>query len=146
MKKLLLFIVSIVTLVSCECPYAWESGYTNPGDSFFTEYLYGTWGSSDLMFGDLSVKTLVFPKNTPGMANVNCQFYPSTKRENITFEYYVVGKYLTFKSVMLDENNKPKYGPYKFKILEFLTCEVTLQDVYYGGKYVMKFENACNTY
>lgn len=146
MKKLLLFVVSIVALTSCECPYGRESGYENPGKSFFTEYLYGTWGSSDLMFGDLSVKVLVFPKNVPGRANVNCQFYPTTKRENITFEYYVDGKYITFKSVMLNENGKPKYGPYKFKILEFLTCEVTLQDVYYGGKYVMKFENACNTY
>lgn len=146
MKKLLLFVVSIVTLVSCECPYAWKSDYLNPGDSFFTEYLYGTWGSSDLMFGDLSVKTLVFPKNTPGLANVNCQQYPNPKRENITFEYYVDGKYITFTSHETGSDGKPKYGTHKFKILEFLTCEVTLQEVYYGDKYVMRFQNACNTY
>ena len=139
MKKLLLFVVSIVTLVSCECPYAWKSDYPNPGDTFLAEYLYGTWQSSDLMFGTYEVKEFVMSRSTPGLANVHLGKRYSTERWNATYCYKLDGKFLYFKP----------YGEelweHKFKILEFDPRDIILQNCFGSGeKATISFVNACS--
>ena len=143
MKKLLILFVSAILLTACDCPYAeYDKSpyYPTRGLTFTEEDLYGTWQSSNLKFGNKSVKEFVITRQKRGYANVNLQEEPYTRRWNETYKYVLDGKFLYFQSI-----NRDKYGqydgPYKFKIIEFMTCEVILQDCYNGKKCTIAFRS-----
>ena len=146
MRKLSLLMLYLAALISCECPYEWDSNkpyYPNNNLTFHEEDMWGTWQSSDLKFGDKDVKEFVISRKRPGEANVNLQIPPHTERYNKTYKYVLDGKFLYFQSKYTDEYGKYD-GPYKFRILEFYTCEVTLQDCWTGKKYTIACHSACN--
>jgi hypothetical protein len=149
MKKLFILLVSVVLLTACECPYDWDSNkpyYPTNGLTLTQEDLYGTWQSSDLMFGNYSVKEFVITRQQPGYANMNLQEEPYTRRWNSTYIYVLDGKFLYFQSYNEDRYGNPEDGPYKFKVLEFLPCEVVLQDCYSGKKATIAYRSACSGY
>jgi hypothetical protein len=149
MKKLVLLFGLLFLLTSCECNYDWERNkpyYQNTGLTLMQEDLYGTWQSSDLMFGDYSVKEIVISRSRPGYANVNLQQEPYTGRWNATYQYVLDGKFLYFQSVSRGADGMPEDGPYKFKVLEVYTCEIVLQNCYNSKKATIAFRSACNGY
>jgi hypothetical protein len=149
MKKFILLIAALLTFASCECDYEWYSNkpyYQNKGLTLMQEDLYGTWQSSDLMFGEYSVKEIVISRSRPGYANVNLQQEPYTGRWNATYQYVLDGKFLYFQSVSRVADGMPEDGPYKFKVLEVYTCEIVLQNCYNSKKATIAFRSACNGY
>lgn len=145
----LLMAWAFIMAVSCECPYEWDRNrpyYPTKGLTLTHEDLYGTWQSSDLKFGNYSVKEFVITRQRPGYANMNLQEEPYTGRWNATYLYVLDGKYLYFQSVNKDRYGNPEDGPHKFQVLEFLPCEVLLQNCYNGKKATIAFRSACSGY
>ena len=149
MKKLFILLVSVVLLTACECPYAWREEspyYQTKGLTLMQEDLYGTWQGSELMFGDYEVKEIVISRQRRGLANVNLGHRYETGTWNATYQYVLDGKFLYFQSYTKDRYGNPEDGPHKFKVIEFMSRDLVLQDCYNGKKGVMQFCNACSGY
>ena len=153
MKKVLLFILSVLLLTSCDC-WDWDCGkssrygrcyYYTEGLSqpFLEEDLIGTWGCTDVMFGNYEVKEFVVSGKRLGEANVLLQEHRTVSRFNRTYKYILSGKYLRFQSKYPDEYGYMD-GPYEFMIVAYLPGSLYLQDS--RGRHEVRFYSACSGY
>ena len=151
MKKLLVFLVSVFVLTSCDRRIDWDNGrsyrsrnkyYTSKDNSTFRqEDLIGTWGCTDIVFGRNDVKEFVVTH--VGEANMLLQGYKTVSRFNRTYKYVLSGKYLTFQSKYPDEYGIID-GPYEFKIVEYLPGSLFLQDG--RGIHEVRLYGVCSGY
>ena len=147
MKKLMLFITLLVCVTSCDCELCYdEDGSRHVSSkkanviyfgnlSFYEEKLFGTWGCTDLWFGNEQVKEIVI--KAYGLANIQLQEARGTKRYNRTYRYQYSGKYLTFAE--LEENRG-----YQFKIVDYLPGSMFLQDS--KGIHEVRLYSVCSGY
>ena len=151
MRKLLVFLVSVLLLTSCEC-WDWDCGKSSRydrcyvynernGQTFRDEDLLGTWGCTDIMFGNNEVKEFVV--SHLGEANMLLQGHGTVSRFNRTYKYVLSGKYLRFQSKYPDEYGWVD-GPYEFKIVAYLPGSLFLQDG--RGTHEVRFYSACSGY
>lgn len=146
MKKIILFITCIIALTSCEC--YWDNEFDRHGFvqgkktnvlyfgtlSFYEEKLFGTWGCTDIWFGNEQVKEIVISEY--GKANIQLQDGIYTDRYNRTYTYVYSGKYITFY------NSKNTRESYQFKIYDYKVGSLFLQD--WKGVHEIRLYSVCN--
>jgi len=150
MKKLFyLFVLSLtIVLTSCECRWyddqREEEHYRKRNSqviyfgnlSFYEEKLFGTWGCTDIWFGNEQVKEIVISEY--GKANVQLQDAVYTDRYNRTYLYKYSGKYITFI------NQRNERESFQFKVYDYKPGSLWLQD--WQGVHEVRLYGICNGY
>ena len=127
MKKILLALIAML-IVSCDCRY-FNDWHTNQYKrnvvyygklSLYEEKLFGTWGCTDIWFGNEQVKEIVI--SNYGLANVQLQDGTYSDRYNRTYKYVYSGRTITFI------NSRNERETFYFSICDYLPGSLFLQD------------------
>lgn len=120
-------LASVFLLTACECPYKEEcETYCEKKKvvyfgklSLYEEKLFGSWGCTDMWFGNEQVKMISIVDY--GLANVQLQDAVYTDRYNRTYQYVYSGYYITFYELGSDRG-------YQFKIHDYKPGSLWLED------------------
>lgn len=142
-----MLITLMVCITSCECDWCYERdqfGYVKSKRtdviyfrnlSFYEEKLFGTWGCTDVWFGDEQVKEIAISEY--GLVNIQLQGGTHTDRYNRTYRYVYNGKYITFYELGSDRGHQ-------FKIYDYYVGSLYLQD--WMGVHELRLYSNCDIY
>ena len=142
MKKFILMLLSVITLTSCECYWAEEVRREKECgvSGLITSDLLGTWGSTDLKFGNEYVKEIKIyniDRYGEGYALIQLQDIQYTNRYNRDYTFIYSGNYLTFF-----ERGYERAGGFQMEIVQFLPGSLYVKDRY--GTHELRWYGNCN--